>query len=155
MSIYRKSCRVTERVMMKKMYAVGQSIDQISTKLRVDETIVTEVVEGKWDSKEKKMALLAMQKNQEALAGKADAESNKIAQIAAAAAAAISGQSPVVDPVALRAKIEAEVRAEIAGELVPTTELSPQQRGAATRKANAAQAESEAQDKIDDEQLAG
>ena len=151
MSLYRKSCRVTERVMMKKMYAIGQNITQISTKLRVDEGIVTDVVEGKWDVQEKKMTLAAMKRNQDKLAGKAEAETNKIAQIAAAAAAAISGQSPVVDPAALRAKIEAEVRAEIAGELVPTTELSPQQRAANTRKANAAAA---LEDQLDDEQLA-
>ena len=138
MSIYRNSCRMTERVTMKKMFAGGHSIKQISTKLRVREEIVTEVVEGKWDSKEKSMALVAMKKNEELMLGKADAESNKIAQIAAAAAAAINGQSPVVNQAALRAEIEAEIRAEMAQEKAPVEELTPQQRGAITRKENAA-----------------
>jgi hypothetical protein len=130
MSIYRNSCRQTERVTMKKMFSQGYNLEQISVKLRVAPKIISEVVEGKWDSKEKAMTLAAMEKNRIDLIGKADAESNKIAQIAAAAAAAINGQSPVVDRDALRKEIEAELRAEMAAE------LSPQQRGANTRKAN-------------------
>jgi hypothetical protein len=119
---------------MKKLYAMGQSVKQISTQLRVVESVITEVIEGKWDSKEKAMALAAMEKNKTDLLGKADAEANKIAQIAAAAAAAINGQNPVVDREALRAEIEAQVRAEMA------QELSPQKRAANTRKVNAAAA---------------
>jgi len=134
MSIQRTSCRITERVQMKKLYAMGQSVKQISTQLRVVESVITEVIEGKWDSKEKAMALAAMEKNKTDLLGKADAEANKIAQIAAAAAAAINGQNPVVDREALRAEIEAQVRAEMA------QELSPQKRAANTRKVNAAAA---------------
>jgi len=134
MSIQRTSCRITERVQMKKLYAMGQSVKQISTQLRVVESVITEVIEGKWDSKEKAMALAAMEKNKTDLLGQADAEANKIAQIAAAAAAAINGQNPVVDREALRAEIEAQVRAEMA------QELSPQKRAANTRKVNAAAA---------------
>jgi hypothetical protein len=130
MSIYRNSCRQTERVTMKKMFAQGFNLEQISVKLRVAPHIIGEVVEGKWDSKEKAMALQAMENNRVALLGKADEESSRIAQIAAAAAAAINGHSPVVDKDALRKEIEAELRAEMAAE------LSPQQRGANTRKAN-------------------
>jgi len=130
MSIIRNSCRATERVAMKKQFARGESADQISKRLRVSTQIVTEVVEGKWDATEKALALRAMEKNQQEQLGKADAEANKIAQIAAAAAAAINGQSPVVDADALRAKIEAEVRAEM------STELTRGQKAAATRKAN-------------------
>jgi hypothetical protein len=115
---------------MKKQFARGESADQISKRLRVSTQIVTEVVEGKWDATEKALALRAMEKNQQEQLGKADAEANKIAQIAAAAAAAINGQSPVVDADALRAKIEAEVRAEM------STELTRGQKAAATRKAN-------------------
>ena len=133
MSIYRKSCRVTERVQMKKMFAAGLSVKQISTKLRVVERIVTEVIEGKWDAKEKAATLAAMKANEDKLLGKASEEANRIAQIAAAAAAAITGQSPVADPAALRKQIEAEVRAEMA---LKPVELSPQQRAANTRKAN-------------------
>ena len=114
MSINRNSCRQTERVAMKKMFASGFSVKQISTKLRVAESVITEVVEGKWDSKEKAMTLAAMEKNRIDLLGKADEESNRIAQIAAAAAAAINGQSPVIDKDALRKEIEAELRAEMA-----------------------------------------
>jgi hypothetical protein len=151
MSIYRKSCRQTERVTMKKLYSYGKSVTDIATQLRVDESIVKEVIEGVWDSTEKALTLAAMEKNKQATIGKADAESNKIAQIAAAAAAAINGQSPVVDQAALRAKIEAEVRAEMAAEATPVVEeLTPQQRGANTRKANAEQA---AQDAADDEAM--
>ncbi len=137
MSIKRNSCRITERVAMKKMFAAGLSVMQISTKLRVNEPTITEVVEGKWDKSEKAMTLAAMERNTIELQGKADAESNKIAQIAVAAAAAIAGHSPVVDKEALRKEIEAEIRAEIAAESKPA-ELSPQQRGAITRKANEA-----------------
>ena len=116
MSIKRTSCRVTERVQMKKLFAMGRSVTRISNQLRVDEETVTEVIEGKWDSKEKAMALAAMEKDQNDLLGKADAEATKIAQIAAAATAAINGQSPVIDREALRAEIEAQIRAEIAEE---------------------------------------
>lgn len=116
MSIKRTSCRVTERVQMKKLFAMGRSVTRISNQLRVDEETVTEVIEGKWDSKEKAMALAAMEKDKNDLLGKADAEATKIAQIAAAAAAAINGQSPVIDKEALRAEIEAQIRAEIAEE---------------------------------------
>jgi hypothetical protein len=138
MSIYRKSCRQTERVKMKKWFDQGYSVDWISNQIRVQPHIIVEVVEGRWDSKEKAMTLAAMEANREALVGKADEEANKIAQIAAAAAAAITGQSPVIDPDALRRKIEAEIRAEIAAEQVVTEvpELTAGQRGAATRKAN-------------------
>jgi hypothetical protein len=135
MSIYRNSCRTTERVTMKKLFANGFSVKEISTKLRVQEHIITDVVEGKWDSKEKAMTLAAMERNKEALIGKADAESTKIAQIAAAAAAAIQGQTLVADPAAMRAKIEAEIRAEIAAE-VPV--LTQGQKAAATRAKNKA-----------------
>jgi len=131
---------------MKKLFAAGRSVEDISTKLRVEQRIVTEVIEGKWDSKEKAMTLAAMKRNEEKLTGKATEEANKIAQIAAAAAAAITGQSPVVDPDALRKQIEAEVRAEM--EAKPE-ELSPQARGHITRKENA----QAAQDKQDDEDL--
>jgi hypothetical protein len=134
MSIYRKSCRPTERVKMKKWFDQGWSIDQISTQLRVEPHIIVEVVEGRWDSKEKAMTLVAMEKNREEMAGKADAESNKIAQIAAAAAAAVSGQSLVVDREALRREIEAQVRAEMEAE--KPVELTSGQKAAATRKAN-------------------
>ena len=113
MSIKRTSCRVTERVQMKKLFAMGRSVTRISNQLRVDEETVTEVIEGKWDSKEKAMALAAMEKDKNDLLGKADAEATKIAQIAAAA---INGQSPVIDKEALRAEIEAQIRAEIAEE---------------------------------------
>ena len=116
MSIKRTSCRVTERVQMKKLFAMGRSVTRISNQLRVDEETVTEVIEGKWDSKEKAMALAAMEKDKNDLLGKADAEATKIAQIAAAAAAAINGQSPVIDKEALGAEIEAQIRAEIAEE---------------------------------------
>ena len=116
MSIKRTSCRVTERVQMKKLFAMGRSVTRISNQLRVAEETVTEVIEGKWDSKEKAMALAAMEKDQNDLLGKADAEATKIAQIAAAATAAINGQSPVIDREALRAEIEAQIRAEIAEE---------------------------------------
>ena len=113
MSIKRTSCRVTERVQMKKLFAMGRSVTRISNQLRVDEETVTEVIEGKWDSKEKAMALAAMEKDKNDLLGKADAEATKIAQTAAAA---INGQSPVIDKEALRAEIEAQIRAEIAEE---------------------------------------
>ena len=116
MSIKRTSCRVTERVQMKKLFAMGRSVTRISNQLRVDEETVTEVIEGKWDSKEKAMALAAMEKDKNDLLGKADAEATKTAQIAGAAAAAINGQSPVIDKEALRAEIEAQIRAEIAEE---------------------------------------
>ena len=95
---------------------MGRSVTRISNQLRVAEETVTEVIEGKWDSKEKAMALAAMEKDKNDLLGKADAEATKIAQIAAAAAAAINGQSPVIDREALRAEIEAQIRAEIAEE---------------------------------------
>jgi hypothetical protein len=145
MSIYRDSCRVTERVAMKKLFAQGQGVKQISTRLRVHERIVTEVVEGKWDAQEKAQTLASMEANRLKTIGKIDAESNKIAQIAAAAAAAITGQTKVVDEASLRAKIEAEVRAEMAAQLTPPpVELSPQKRAAITRKANAEAAELEA-----------
>ena len=133
MSIYRKSCRITERVQMKKYFAQGKSVKDISTKLRVVEAVITEVVEGVWDATEKAQTIAAMKVNEEKMLGKAAAEANKIAQIASAAAAAIQGQSPVVDQVALRARIEAEIRAEIAAEPV---ELTSGQKAAATRKAN-------------------
>jgi len=124
MSIQRTSCRVTERVQMKKLFAMGHSVKQISTQLRVVEETVTEVIEGKWDSKEKAMGLAAMEKNKNDLLGKADAEANKIAQIAAAAAAALHGQSPVIDREALRAEIEAQVRAEMAQEKTKTRKVN-------------------------------
>ncbi len=149
MSIYRKSCRITERVQMKKYFAQGKSVKDISKKLRVVESVVTDVVEGKWDATEKKQTLAAMKANEEKMIGKADAEANKIAQIAAAAAAAIQGQSPVADQVALRNRIEAEIRAEIALEASEKTteapvELTAGQRGAATRKANKEAADAQA-----------
>jgi hypothetical protein len=143
MSIYRNSCRITERVQMKKQFAQGVTVKQLSVKLRVNEKVITEVVEGKWDALEKSQTLAAMKANELKTIGAADAEANKIAQIAAAAAAAINGQSPVVDPIALRKEIEAQVRAEMAAE-IKAVELSPQQRAANTRKANAEAAELEA-----------
>lgn len=133
MSIYRASCRITERVEMKKLYAKGVPIEEISGILRVQPQIITDVVEGKWDKLEKAMTLEAMKANEEKLLGKQDAEANRIAQIAAAAAAAINGQAPVVDANALRAEIEAQVRAEMAEEVT----LTRGQKAAATRKANA------------------
>jgi hypothetical protein len=139
MSIYRNSCRITERVQMKKLFSQGYSVKQISTKLRVLEPVVTDVVEGKWDASEKAQTLAAMQNNKDKMLGEVDREANKIAQIAAAAAAAIAGQQKVVDPVALRAEIEAQVRAEMAEAKTP--ELTPQQRGAITRKENAEKVE--------------
>jgi hypothetical protein len=137
MSIYRNSCRQTERVTMKKLFAQGKSVTQISSALRVNPAIITDVIEGKWDDTEKALTKAAMLKNQEAITGKADAESNKIAQIAAAAAAAVSGQAQVVDPAALRKEIEAQVRAELEAEKDKPLELTSGQKGAATRKANA------------------
>jgi len=138
---------------MKKLFAKGETVANISDKLRVEPHIIIQVVEGEWDSTEKAMTLVAMEKNKKDLIGKADEESSRIAQIAAAAAAAITGQSQVVDPAALRKEIEAQVRAEIAAEAKapeptepspepspePTPEiLSPQQRGANKRKENTA-----------------
>ena len=148
MSIYRKSCRITERVQMKKYFAQGKSVKDISTKLRVVESVITEVVEGVWDATEKRQTLAAMKVNEEKMIGKADAEANKIAQIASAAAAAIQGQSPVVDQVALRNKIEEEIRAEIRAEIAAKpVELTSGQKAAATRKANlVAKANEEAAD---------
>ncbi len=151
MSLKRKSCRATERVTMKKLFAKGETVAFISDRLRVEPNIIIQVVEGEWDSTEKAMTLVAMEKNKKDLIGKADEESSRIAQIAAAAAAAITGQSQVVDPAALRKEIEAQVRAEIAAEKPAETEpspeptpeptpeiLSPQQRGANKRKENTA-----------------
>ena len=147
MSIKRNSCRVTERVTMKKLFAMGVSVKDISTKLRVMEPVISDVIEGNWDKKEKALTLAAMEANTIKLQGKADEDANRIAQIAAAAAAAIQGHAPVVDREALRKQIEVEIRAEIAAEATPSIvetvaklggdELSPQQRGALTRKANA------------------
>jgi len=123
---------------MKKLFLNGVPVKDISTKLRIHQNIITDVIEGKWDEKEKAMTLVAMKRNEEELVGKADAEASKIAQIASAAAAAIQGHSQVVDPAALRVKIEAEIRAEMALESSEKTpvELTAGQRGAATRKAN-------------------
>jgi len=123
---------------MKKLYAAGVSVKDISIKLRVNDGIVTEVIEGKWDAKEKAMTLAAMKKNEEKLMGKADAESNKIAQIAAAAAAAINGQSPVVDKAALRREIEAELRAEMAQEKPKRKRRTPAEMLAAKEDSEAA-----------------
>jgi len=136
MSIYRKSCRLSERISMKKLFAQGVPVSVISDKLRVQPAIITEVLEGKWDSKEKAMALAAMDKNKELALGKIDAEANKIAQIAAAAAAAINGQSPVLDQAALRAQIEAEIRAEMAEEKPKRKRRTPAEMAAAREADN-------------------
>ena len=142
MSIYRNSCRVTERVAMKKLHAQGYSSKEISKKLRVHVPIIDQVLSGSWDSLEKEQGLVQMKLNEEKMADKRDAEANKIAQIAAAAAAAIQGQMGAATSTdTLRAEIEAQVRAEIAAESQP--ELTRGQKGAATRAANKAAQEQE------------
>lgn len=121
MAIKRHSCRVTERIRMRKLEAQGKSIPQISNATSVHEHIVDEVLSGRWAASEKK-GKIQLKLNNERRAKEKDNEA--VVQAAAIAAATVT---------ALRA--------------VESAELSPQQRGAITKKANAAKKAEEEEDK--------
>lgn len=111
MAIKRNSCRVTERTRMLRMSAEGYSIPQISNAVSVSENIVTMVVDGTWAEGEKRQK--AEQRRLDAARETAaeDRKANEAAVLGKAIASALKeGQD----------------------------ELTPQQRGAITRKENAA-----------------
>lgn len=112
MPIKRESCRVTERTRMRKMHSEGFSVGQISNAVSVRENVVEMVVSGQW----------AEQEN----AQKADQKSADAAKVQAAK------QEKIDDAAAIAAATAKAIRA------AESEELSPQQRGAITRKANAA-----------------
>ena len=112
MSIKRNSCRISERKRMRILQEKGMSIPQISNAVSVRENIVEEVLSGRWAEAEA-VGKKQLSANNEARS--VEKENEKINEAAAIAAATVQ---------ALKA--------------VESAELSPQQRGAITRRANEA-----------------
>ena len=129
MAIKRNSCRVTERSRMIKLSAQGLSIPQISNAVSVHEHIVDEVVSGRWAAAEK-LGKAQQSRNDEVRSqAKENEEVTKAAAIAAATVRALKGME------------DADVPKEEKAEAPPAEEeLSPQQKGHITRRANAAAA---------------
>ena len=114
MPIKRNSCRVTERTRMRKMSAEGFTVGQIANAVSVREDVVQTVVDGTWEAQEK--------------AQKAD-------QVISDAKRADAGRQQKIDDAAAIAVATAQaIRAADA-------ELSPQQKGALTKKLNREQEE--------------
>ena len=138
MPLHKAGCRATERTEMKKLQLQGYNAAKIAEKVRVNLAVVTDVLSGSWDEKETEAAKRQQKLNAERITGRHKEEQDKITMIAAAAAHAVKASmtnDPVVDEDAIRAEIEAKVRAEIAQE----QELTRGQKAAATRAANKAQ----------------
>ena len=133
MAIKRNSCRRTERTRMKKLSAQGLSIPQISNAVSVHEHIINQVLDGAWDAAEKLGKAQQARNDDVRSKAKENEEVNKAAAIAAATVRA------------LKAVESADVQKETQAEDTPVEEeLSPQQRGHLTRRANAEAAKSAA-----------
>jgi hypothetical protein len=145
MPLLKQGCRATERTEMKKLQLQGYNAKQISEKVRVNLAVVTDVLSGSWDEKETEAAKRQQKLNAERITGRQKEEQDKISMIAAAAAHAVKASmtsDPVVDEDAIRAEIEAKVRAELAAE----QELTRGQKAAATRAANKRAEDSQEED---------
>lgn len=121
MPIKRNSCRVTERTRMRKMSNEGFTIGQISNAVSVRENVVQLVVDGTWDEQEK------AQKADQVTSDANRADAARQAKIDDAAAIATATAK------AMRMAMQEE-------------ELSPQAKGAITKRLKREQEEAEAQE---------